>query len=167
MLSKVLIVSMTITNLFNFITSIISFKDDLKDSNDLRYANTVESPELLKTIYGTIENQNFLFDTLDAICKQEQQEPAFWNNLFYIEKDDFDSDKTRLFFQHKDTNLLKRCLFHYSDYRGLSFPEQILLLACFTHLKTPSNTFNKQIRTLRNLVVNSENELRESNFYEN
>ncbi|WET69085.1 DUF262 domain-containing protein [Sphingobacterium sp.] len=149
-------------NLFNFITSIISFKEDLKDSNDLRYANTVESTELLKTIYSTIENQNFLFDTLDAICKQERQEPAFWNNLFYIEKDNFDSDKTRLFFQHKDTNLLKRCLFHYSDYRGLSFPEQILLLACFTHLKTPSNTFNKQIRILRNLVVNSENELRES-----
>ncbi|HYK76719.1 MAG TPA: hypothetical protein VEV16_07070, partial [Daejeonella sp.] len=35
-------------------------------------------------------------------------------------------------------------------------------LACFTHLKTPSDTFKDQIRTLRNLVVNSENELRES-----
>lgn len=149
-------------NLFNFITSVISFKKDLKDSNDLRYTNTVESSELLKTIYSNIENQNFLFDTLDAICKQEQQEPTFWNDLFYIEKDDFDSQKTRLFFQHKETNLLKRCLFHYSDFRGLSFPEQILLLACFTHLKTPSDTFNDQIRTLRNLVVNSENELRES-----
>ncbi|WP_410879813.1 DUF262 domain-containing protein [Myroides sp. DW712] len=149
-------------NLFNFITSIISFKKDLKDSNDKRYTNTVESADLLKIIYSNIENQNFLFDTLDAICNQEQQEPTFWNNLFYIEKENFDIHKTRLFFQHKDTNLLRRCLFHYSDYRGLSLPEQILLLGCFTQLKTPNSSFNEQIRTLRNLAVNSENELRES-----
>jgi hypothetical protein len=149
-------------NLFNFVTSVISFRKNIKDSNDLRYINTIESAELLKTIYSDIENQNFLFDTLDAICEQEQKRPTFWNDLFYIEKYEFETTKTRLFFQHKETNLLKRCLFHYSDYRGLSFPEQILLLACFTYLKTPSHTFNDQIRTLRNLVINSENELRES-----
>lgn len=151
-------------NLFNFITSIISIKKDLRDSNDFRYANTIDSAELLKEIYSDVENQNFLFDTLDSICKQEKENPSFWSDLFYVDEPKFELGKTRLFFQHKETNLLKRCLLHFSDSRGFSFPEQILLLACLTHLKRPSNIFNDQIRTLRNLVVNSENELRESNL---
>lgn len=157
-----LMVDNSFLNLFNFITSILSFKKDLKDHHDSRYKNTVESAELLRTIYTDPENQNFLFDTLDAICKQEQENPMFWNAMFYTDKNEFESAKTRLFFQHKEMNLLKRCLFHFSDFRGLSLPEQILLSACFIHLKTPSNIFNDQIRTLRNLVVNSENELRET-----
>lgn len=149
-------------NLFNFITSVISFKKDLKDQNGLRYSNTIESADLLKIIYKDTDNQNFLFDTLDAICIQQDEDPSFWNDLFYFEKDEFGTNKTRLFYQHKETNLLKRCLLHFADFRGLTFPEQILLVACFSHWKKPSPHFNDQIRTLRNLVVNSENELRES-----
>jgi hypothetical protein len=149
-------------NLFNFITSVISFKKELKDQNDNRYKNTVVSAELLKTIYSDIENQKFLFDTFDAVCKQEQENPTLWSDLFYYNKDEFTTSKTRLFFTHKDTNLLKRCLFNFADFRGFTFPEQILLLACLTHLKTPSQTFNDQIRVVRNLVANSENELRDT-----
>lgn len=149
-------------NLFNFITSVISFKEESKDQNDNRYKNTIVSAELLKTIYSDLENQNFLFDTLDAICKQEQENPTFWNDLFYYNKDEFTTNKTRVFFTHKDTNLLKRCLFYFADFRGFTFPEQILLLACLTHIKKPSKTFNDQIRVVRNLVVNSENELRDT-----
>lgn len=149
-------------NLFNFITSVISFKKELKDQNDNRYKNTVVSAELLKIIYSETENQNFLFDTLDAICKQEQEIPTFWSDLFYYNKDEFTTSKTRLFFTHKDTNLLKRCLFYFSDFRGFTLPEQILLLACLTHLKKQNKTFNDQIRVVRNLVVNSENELRDT-----
>src|SRR5690606_18795323 len=51
---------------------------------------------------------------------------------------------------------------NFADFRGFTFPEQILLLACLTHLKTQSNTFIDQIRIVRNLVVNSENELRDT-----
>lgn len=149
-------------NLFNFITSVISFKKDLKDQNENRYKNTVVSAELLKTIYSDTENQNFLFDTLDAICKQEQENSTFWSDLFYYNKNEFTISKTRLFFTHKDTNLLKQCLFRFADFRGFTLPEQILLLACLTHLKTPTQSFNDQIRVVRNLVVNSENELRET-----
>ena len=149
-------------NLFNFITSVISFKKELKDQNNHHYRNTIVSAELLKTIYHDKENQDFLFDTLDAICKQEQENSTFWKELFYYSKDEFKTKKTRLFFTHKDTNLLKRCLFYFADFRGFTFPEQILLLACLTYLKAPSETFNDQIRVIRNLVVNSENELRDS-----
>ena len=149
-------------NLFNYLTSVISFKKDLKDQEGNRYKNTVVSAGLLKTIYSDTENQSFLFDTLDAICKQEKDNNAFWEDLFYYNKDEFATNKTRLFFTHKETNLLKRCLFNFADFRGFTFPEQILLLACLSNLKTPSNTFNDQIRTIRNLVVNSENELRDT-----
>lgn len=149
-------------NLFNFITSVISFKNDLKDKDDSRYKNTVVSADLLKVIYSETENQNFLFDTLDAICRQEADNQTFWNDLFYYNKDEFEARKTRLFFTHRETNLLKRCLFNFADFRGFTFPEQILLLACLTHLKTQSNTFIDQIRIVRNLVVNSENELRDT-----
>ena len=134
----------------------------MTSQNNHHYRNTIVSAELLKTIYHDKENQDFLFDTLDAICKQEQENSTFWKDLFYYSKDEFKTKKTRLFFTHKDTNLLKRCLFYFADFRGFTFPEQILLLACLTYLKAPSETFNDQIRVIRNLVVNSENELRDS-----
>ena len=158
-----LVVDNSFLNLFNFITLVISFKKDLKDKNDFRYSNTIESSELLKIIYRDTDNQDFLFDALDAICRQEREIPEFWNDLFYFRKDDFATTKTRLFFPGEEPNLLKRCL-RFADNRFLSFPEQILLLACLTYLKNPNDLLNDQIRTLRNLVVNSENELRESNL---
>lgn len=153
------VVDNALMNLIDFITSVISLKS--KDSSGSRYVDMVDTPELLRTIYKDTKNQNYLFDTLDAICKQKEGNPDFWSSIFYYEKDDFTSEKTRLFFFHKETNLLKRCLFHYSGTRGLSYAEQILLFACLTHLKSSTASFSNRIRILRNLVVNSENELRE------
>ena len=46
---------------FNFITSVISFQKEWKDDNENQYKNTIDSAELLKTIYSDAENQNFLF----------------------------------------------------------------------------------------------------------
>jgi hypothetical protein len=149
-------------NLFNFLTSVLSFKQDIKTANGERYSDTVKTAELLEAIYSDKANQQFLFDTLDAICGQQSNNPTFWDKVFFFGKIGFASQKTRLFFQHAEPNLLIRCLFHYSENRGLSFPEQLLLLGCFTHLKSPQQEFSKRIRNVRNLVVNSENELRES-----
>ena len=149
-------------NLFNFITSVIAFRKEIKADDGTRYTDTVKSAELLVTIYRDKDNQNFLFDTLDAICSQQNQNSTFWSDSFYYGKTGFNSQKTRLFFQHNEPNLLKRCLFNYAENRGLSFPEQLLLLACFTHFQYPQNDFADRIRSIRNLVANSENELRES-----
>jgi hypothetical protein len=149
-------------NLFNFITSVITFRKDIKTDDGTRYIDTVKTAELLTSIYSDQSNQAFLFDMLDAICNQLNQNPAFWTNTFYFGKIGFIPQKSRLFFQHSEPNLLIRCLFNYSENRGLSFPEQLLLFACFTHFKYPQVEFADRIRTVRNLVVNSENELRES-----
>ncbi|KAA6341816.1 hypothetical protein EZS27_010389 [termite gut metagenome] len=151
-----LIVDNCFLNLFNFITSVIAFK------KDWRYKDTMVSAELLKTIYSDTMHQNILFETLDAICLQQTNNSAFWGNTFYYDKDGFQSSKSRLYFQHQEVNLLKRCLFHFGGQRGLSFPEQLILHACFTQFKTQSIDFENRIRVIRNLVVNSENELRET-----
>jgi hypothetical protein len=157
-----LIVDSAFLNLFNFITSVISFSKEIKTASGEHYSDTVKTPEMLKSIYGDETNLRFLIDTLDAICLQQNNNPTFWEDVFYFEKNDFTAQKTRLFFQHSEPNLLKRCLFHYSENSGFSFPEQLLLLGCFTHFKTPQQEFSKRIRIIRNLAVNSENELRES-----
>jgi hypothetical protein len=149
-------------NLFNFITSVIAFKKDIKTVDDIRYTDTVKTAELLAIIYSDSDNQTFLFDTLDAICNQQNQNHSFWSDTFYFGKANFNTQKARLFFQHNELNLLKRCLFNYAEIRGFSFPDQLLLFACFTQFKNPQKEFADRIRTVRNLVVNSENELRES-----
>lgn len=151
-------------NLFNFITSVISFRKEIKTADGIRYNDTVKSAELLSIIYADINNQNFLFDTLDAVCINHSQDPSFWSNTFYYGKKGFNTIKTRLFFQHNEPNLLKRCLFNFAENRGFSYPEQLLLLACLTEFKYPQREFTDRIRIIRNLVANSENELRESIF---
>jgi hypothetical protein len=157
-----LIVDNSFLNLFNFITSVIAFKKDITTVNNIRYKDTVASADLVQKIYGDSENQNILFYTLDAVCRQQENDHLFWNNSFYFAKGDFVSAKTRLYFQHKEVCLLRQCLFHFSENRGLSFPEQILLHACFTQLIIHSKDFESQIRSIRNLAVNSENELRDT-----
>lgn len=149
-------------NLFNFITSVISFKNDIKEADGTHYEDTIISADLLKLIYCETANQNILFNTLDAICGQQKNDPLFWNNLFYYDKNEYNSSKTRFFFQHKEISLLTRCLFNFTSTKGLSFPEQLLLHGCLTYLVTKSKDFESRIRTIRNLVVNSENELRET-----
>jgi hypothetical protein len=156
-----LIVDNCFLNLFNFITSVIAFQKDIQSKEGNTYKDTEVSGDLLKIIYGDIENQNILFETFDAICKQQASNAGFWKSTFYFEKKEFDVTKTRLYFPHSKVNLLEQCLFHFADYRGFSLQEQILLHASLTHLKTPAEDFQNKIRIIRNLVVNSDNELRE------
>lgn len=150
-----LLVDNSFLNLFNFISYTLALK------NDLHYKNTIDSLETISKIYSDTENLEFLFDTLDAIVEQQNNDINFWNDIFYYDKDDFLDSKTRLFFPHEEKNLLHRCLLHYDKGRGLSFPEQLLLYACLIHLTKKTSNFNRKIRIARNLVANSENELRE------
>lgn len=151
-------------NLFNFISSVISFKQDIRNSDGEYYEDTEATPELLKRIYGDSSNQKYLFDTLDSICVNRQNNQDFWNSAFYYAKNEFKPIKIRLYFQHGETNLLNRCLFYFDEYRGLTFPERILLLACFAHFRKDDSDFEQHIRAIRNLVVNSEFELRETSL---
>lgn len=154
-----LAVDQAFLNLFNFISSIISFQQEIKTKEGEFYESTEATPELLNQIYGINENVDFLFETLDSICAQET---SFWNTTFYYGKNRFVETKTRLYFSHGETNLLQRCMFYFDEPRGLSFPERILLSAIFAHFKKPDRHFEQHIRVVRNLAVNSEDELRET-----
>ena len=147
-------------NIFNFITSVIALKKDIKTPQGNRYEDTINSADLVKSIYADYENRQLLFNILDAISDQQKFNSSFWNDTFYFAKDEYQQSKSRLFFQHKEVNLLKRCLS--VGRRGLTFPEQILLYSCFHHLVNQNDDFDKRIRNIRNLSINSENELRET-----
>lgn len=156
------IVDSCFLNIFNFITSVFGFKMNVADEDGKYYQNTLASDGLLKQIYSDVANQISLFEILDAICDQNNQNKSFWKETFYYSKEKFSVEKTRLFFPHKEKKLINRCLFHYGSKSSPSLPEQILLYACLIHLKEKSSDFNSRLRILRNLAVNSENELRES-----
>ncbi len=142
-------------NLFNFITHILARE------TDVAYRDTVDSAASLKTIYSEPGHQEFLFEVLDAIHRQQHEDPGFWDRIFYYGKRDGTTAGTRLFFQHGKVNLLERCLDNsISRYSGFPMAEQLLLYACIVHLIYQVDDFEDRIRVVRNLVVNSDNEIR-------
>ena len=149
-----LLVDDSFLNLFNYITNILALK------NDLGYKNTIESTGVIKSIYSDNENLLFLFEILDTVSEMPIKNTNFWEDTFYYVKHNFATSKVRLFFTHEEKDLLKRCLFDYNKGRGLSYPEQLLLYACLIHVSNDSKNFISNIRVTRNLVANSENELR-------
>ncbi|MFK7115618.1 DUF262 domain-containing protein [Flavobacterium oreochromis] len=149
-----LIVDNSFLNLFNYLTGILASKKEIK------YNNTFESKDTLKLIFEQKEDFEFVFDILDAICKQLNEKSDFWINHFYFEKEHFNKDKCRLYFLHQEENLLKRCLLVYDENRGFSLQEHLLLYICLIHIKTPINDFSNQFRLLRNIIINSDFQLR-------
>lgn len=143
------VVDSSFLNLFNFITSVLAHKEKIE------YTDTVSSANSLTSIYGHRSNQLFLFETLDAINQHERVNPDYWVSIFYYGKNAYQDGKTRLFFQHETTNLLERCLFH-----RLTWSEQLFLYGWIIHIVRNTPDFNRRIRVIRNLAINSDNELR-------
>ena len=141
--------------LINYITDVIAYK------SSLTFTTINHSIDETKTIYKKKENLEYLFNLLDKIVELNQRKENFWQSIFYIGKENFEENKTRLFFQNTQINLLDKCLFNYNKAKqAFSLPEQVLLHSCFTHLLENTADFNRTARIVRNLVANSENELR-------
>ncbi len=155
-----LLVDNSFLNLFNFITYVIGLK------NDIQYIDTVESSKELKSIYGNIDNVKELFSILDNLVFSNETNPDFWRNTFYFDKASFHKYKTRLFFPHKEHNLLVRCLLYFDKDRGFSLPEQLLLHSYLFQNIHQTEDFERKLRIVRNLVANSEFELRKETLVE-
>lgn len=155
-----LLVDNSFLNLFNFITYVIGLK------NDIPYSDTIESSKELKNIYGNIDNVKELFSILDNLVLSNETNPDFWRNTFYFDKASFHKDKTRLFFPHKEHNLLVRCLLYFDKDRGFSLPEQLLLHSYLFQNIHQTEDFERKLRIVRNLVANSEFELRRETLVE-
>lgn len=155
---RALLVDTCFLRLINFITDILAYIAALP------FTEINAAPEETKAIYSDRKNLEFLFNALDALTAQHNERPDFWKQHFYSDiKEDFTTDKVRLFFVNKNVNLIENCLFDYEKAsRKFSFPEQILLSSCIIQLINNTEHFKRKIRVIRNLVVNSENQLRDS-----
>lgn len=135
---------------FRFITDALGTwaKVDLQ-GDDIRRA---------RAVYATSEtNLGFLFDAFDIWHGKNVR--AWFEGVFTEEA--YAPGKVALF---EDVDLLRACSNGY-DSRNVSsrvFPfwKLLLLFAVVQHLRTQSTDFSVRIRILRNLVLNSANEIR-------
>ncbi len=125
----------------------------------------IESTELLKKaeiVYGKNNDRiEFLFSSLDKFAEIADIDNYF-DNLFYLEPKDYEASKVRLFFRNPSTNLLEKCI---TSYKGtFVFGERLLLFAVLLNKLEDTDNLNVRLRILRNLIENSEYEMR-SEFY--
>ncbi|MFT2011576.1 DUF262 domain-containing protein [Pontibacter sp. 13R65] len=146
---------------FSYITDVLIFKNNIviEDHDD--------EFEVYKRVYAEIENVNFLFSSLDVFQQINLENPSFFEELFYVNSDEFDKNKTRLFFSNPSANLFKKCADSYDSSNRtnlFSIGEQLMLFACLEHLINESAEINTRVRTLRNLITNSEDTVRKENM---
>jgi hypothetical protein len=141
---------------FWFITDILIIKHDIPVDNDY-WLNKI------KTVYAQEKHVDFLFDCIKLFEKIEKTTPDYFNNLFYINDEDFDIQKTKLFYIRPNVNLFHKCAeaYGYEDKQNsFSVGEQLLLYAIIYTELNDKNNLAHNIRKLRNLFQSSEDQLR-------
>lgn len=144
-----------ILNYIEFVTDILIALDELE----------INETELLKKaeiVYGkSNERIEFLFSSLNKFAEMSDID-IYFENLFYLEPSDFDVSKVRLFFRNPNVNLLEKCVTSYGN--SFVFGERLFLFAVLIHQLEDTEKLNDRLRVLRNLIENSEFEMR-SEFY--
>ena len=119
--------------------------------------------EIAALVYSKKENVLFLFKCLDTFVTQQKDKPAYFDQLFYINKDEFSPDKVRVFFNSPQANLFQKCARVYRQVERrnpFSIGEQLLLYACIISLQENLKIFPENLRMIRNLIASSEDQLR-------
>jgi hypothetical protein len=146
-----------ILNYIEFVTDILIALDGL----------VIKSPELLKKVeivYGESDTRlEFLFSSLDKFYEMPDIQ-TYFDNLFYLDPVDFDTSKVRLFFRNPNLNLFEKCVTSYGN--TFVFGERLLLFAVLIHQLENTEKLNDRLRELRNLVENSEDEMRSELYKE-
>lgn len=114
----------------------------------------------VKEVYSNSEdNVTFLFESLDLFEKLEKEDLPYFDSIFYITSNDFEQNKTRIFFNSPDINLFRKCAETYGfDERKNTFSvgEQLLLYA-FIYMRLNNNDCsNLKFRQLQNIFAASE-----------
>ncbi|GEM55952.1 hypothetical protein FB1_21730 [Flavobacterium branchiophilum NBRC 15030 = ATCC 35035] len=120
--------------------------------------------DIIKRVYQeSSDNVKFLFDAINLFENLEKKEPNYFDDLFYINVEDFSLSKTRLFFNSPQTNLFRKCAEAYGfgeRKNQFSVGEQLLLYA-FIFMKLETDIVNPlKFRKLRNIFASSEFQLR-------
>ena len=147
---------------FRYITDLLIAQNDISIKMD------ADEFVVYQQVYkGNEKNINFLFSCLDIFYSTYLTNPIFFDSVFYVIAEDFNEEKTRLFFQNPTTDLFKKCANNYDTTprtNPFSIGEQLLLYACIIHLVNKTADFNSRLRKLRNLIANSEDTVRKENM---
>jgi hypothetical protein len=137
---------------FWYITNLLIEKKNIEIDNDYWLY------QIQKVYKDNEDNTKFLFDCLNLFEELEKSNDYF-NLYFYVQAEDYDSGRTRLFFNDAKINLFRKCTrsYGYGD-KSNSFRigEQLFLYAFIVHKFNDSPAFDKRIRKLRNLIASSE-----------
>ena len=114
--------------------------------------------EKIKKVYSDTQNVEFLFDNLDFFEQlnrsNESNFPRF-EEVFYIDQEDFTEDKVRLFFNKPAVNLFEKCVEKYrfgDEENAFSLGEQILLYAYIKSCRRDVPLDRVKLRKIRNLT---------------
>ena len=144
---------------FWFITDILIRKQEIKIESDFWL-------DKVKTVYkGENENVNFLFNAIDLFEKLESKDnkEVYFEDLLYIDHENFEANKTRIFsYNNPQVNLFRKCVetYGYEDKKNtFSVGEQLMLYA-FIYMSFNSSVDSKKFRFIRNIFSSSEDQLR-------
>ena len=145
---------------YNYITEILIVQNGLEIENQ-------EALKIAEVIYSKTENCEFLFSSMEALIKLYKEKPDFFNDLFYIEENEFAENNIRLFFQKPSKDLFRKCADSYDSslrINPFSIGEQLMMYACLIHLLNDTEHFKDRLRSIRNLISNSEDTVRKENM---
>ncbi|HEY5466975.1 MAG TPA: DNA/RNA helicase domain-containing protein, partial [Clostridia bacterium] len=122
---------------------------------------------IFRALYTRDKHVVWLFAVLDALVDIYQNRPNFFSSLFYPDTEVYTPGKTKLFFRPAFADLFMKCSDRYDPTQRInpfSIGEQLLLYACITHLLNSTLEVNARIRTLRNMISQSADILRNENL---
>ena len=142
---------------FWYITDLLINKNKIKIKNDFWL-------DKIREVYSqSPDNVKFLFGSLELFQELEKSEKEYFDDIFYIDLQDFHPTKTRIFFTNPKVNLFRKCAETYGfdkKKNNFSVGEQLLLYA-FIYMKlNKKEVDNKKFRLLRNIFAQSEDQMR-------
>jgi uncharacterized protein DUF262 len=136
--------------------------------HDIDIKNQTDFLEIAECVYKhNLENVTYLFRCLEVITSQEKAKYILFLSSFYSERNEFSGKNVRLFFESSSPNLFTKCAKLYNsaaDRNPFSIGEQLLFFACLTHLLNNTEDFTTRARIVRNLIVNSGDNIRKENM---
>lgn len=145
-------------NFFWYITDILIVKNDIKIEDDFWL-------EKAKQVYKkSKDNVQFLFNCINLFERLQGNNPEYFSKLFYINTENFSTEKTRLFFGKPSINLFHKCAKTYQS-GGFVIREQVLLYAIIQIELNNYNTPENFYRLTRNLLEHAaDKEIRNENL---
>jgi hypothetical protein len=120
--------------------------------------------DIINAVYqNSSENVKFIFDAINLFEDLEKNQPNYFDDLFYVNSDDFSLIKTRIFFSNPHTNLFRKCaeFYGFGERKNLFSVGEQLLLYAFIYMKNNVGEIDPiKFRKLRNIFASSEFQLR-------